>query len=681
MTVHNLEGVKQLEKLGFKRVVLSRELSIDEIKYIRENTNIELEVFIHGALCISYSGECLLSSMIGNRSGNRGNCAQPCRLKYDLIEENLKNETCKTIESGHLMSPRDNMGIYYLPELIKSGIDSLKIEGRMKSPIYVGTVTKIYRKYIDLVYQNINFDNDKIREIIKDELHKKNKNTNLSDFEELLQVFNRGGFETGHFNPNGNPNLIYKEKPNNMGIYLGKVLNINQNKGYITTNLKNNVSILDKIVINNNIYNITELMMHNNNLKEAFYGDTVTLGRMKGNINNNDNIYIIKSNKLSKEILESFKDNANIVKIKINGEIIIKKNAPISLKIWSDEGFYNGLEYMATSTNYPMQAQNTPITKEQVSKQLLKTGNTEFVFNNLDVILDNDLFVPNSILNDIRRTALIGLENLILKTYTHNLSYRGIKAPIIKNRENSNKSITILLNSIKTNYNYSNLGNIDRIYIPLKYFLLQEYKKAIQKITLNYKTYIYFPIIMKDNYLNNLNIESTLKKFKIKGFVISHISQIDIISKYGLEIVGNYSLNIFNNYAVEFLQSQGITNLTLSPELKGFEFNDFSNQDVIIYGKIPVMTNQYCYLGKSTKCYSSCSKKCMNSNNYYLQDRMKCRYRIIPDNKSTITTIYNYKPINLDKSQINSNNFRFDILDEPIEEIKKRNKDFLKTKF
>ena len=126
MTVHNLDGVLQLEKLGFSRVVLSRELSLDEIKYIRENTNLELEVFIHGALCISYSGQCLLSSMIGGRSGNRGLCAQPCRLPYELIEE--QNNNSLVLDKGYLMSPRDNFGMEFLPELIKMGINSCKIE-------------------------------------------------------------------------------------------------------------------------------------------------------------------------------------------------------------------------------------------------------------------------------------------------------------------------------------------------------------------------------------------------------------------------------------------------------------------------------------------------------------------------------------------------------------------------
>ena len=145
MSVHNLQGVLELQELGFSRVVLSRELSIEEIEYICENSNIEIECFIHGALCISYSGQCLFSSMIGGRSGNRGKCAQSCRLPYELIE----NEKT-TLDKGYLLSPRDLCSLDYLPRLINCGVKSLKIEGRMKSPEYVATVTRIYRKYINL---------------------------------------------------------------------------------------------------------------------------------------------------------------------------------------------------------------------------------------------------------------------------------------------------------------------------------------------------------------------------------------------------------------------------------------------------------------------------------------------------------------------------------------------------
>lgn len=190
MTVHNLEGVKELQKLGFKRAVLSRELSYEEIKYICDNTDVEIEVFVHGALCVSYSGQCLFSSMIGGRSGNRGKCAQTCRLPYKLLEEKTYNKVIlnsdgssqikhesiyNKLDKGYLLSTRDLCSLEYIPQLIKAGVTSFKIEGRMKSPEYVATVTRIYRNYIDMSLSNTS--GYKIDE---------------ADIKDLMQVFNRG---------------------------------------------------------------------------------------------------------------------------------------------------------------------------------------------------------------------------------------------------------------------------------------------------------------------------------------------------------------------------------------------------------------------------------------------------------------------------------------------------------
>ena len=213
MTVHNLNGALELQDLGFKRIVLSRELSINEIAHICKNTSVEIETFIHGALCISYSGQCLFSSMLGGRSGNRGKCAGPCRLPFELLENNT------SIDSGYLLSTKDLCGLDYIPELINAGVTSFKIEGRMKSPFYVATVTKIYRKYIDLALS----DNDYI--------------ISPEDRKILLQVFNRGMSSSGHLSNEGNRNLVFKEKPNNMGLFLGKIQKYNSQKGYITIKL------------------------------------------------------------------------------------------------------------------------------------------------------------------------------------------------------------------------------------------------------------------------------------------------------------------------------------------------------------------------------------------------------------------------------------------------------------
>ena len=165
MSITNSSAVKHWEQMGVSRVVLARECTLCEISQIASNSPLELEVFIHGALCISYSGQCLLSSAIGGRSGNRGLCAQPCRLPYEVIEENESKRT--TLDKGYVLSPRDNCAIELLPELIKLGIDSFKIEGRMKTPYYVGVVTRVYRKYIDLVLNNISLDNETLRSMIK----------------------------------------------------------------------------------------------------------------------------------------------------------------------------------------------------------------------------------------------------------------------------------------------------------------------------------------------------------------------------------------------------------------------------------------------------------------------------------------------------------------------------------
>lgn len=399
MTVHNLAGVKELEEMGFKRVVLARELSLEDIKYIRENTSIELEVFIHGALCISYSGQCLLSSMIGGRSGNRGLCAQPCRLPYELYEND------SLLDKGYLMSPRDNCAIEFLPELIKLGINSFKIEGRMKTPYYVGVVTKIYRKYIDLVLENINLDNTDLKKLINAKLNQKNETTFLSDKEELMQVFNRGNFSTGHFKENRE--LIFKDKPNNMGFFIGTISHINENKGHLKLKLENTLSIGDRISINNESYTVSELMIDNKNFSTLEKGSIAKIGRMKGKISVGNKVYRIETLNLNKHISPTFKEDKNFRKIMLNAEIIIKKNKPISLKVWSDEKFYKGLEFIATSNVCPDIAQNKPISKEKILEQLNKTGNTEFEFKDIKIDLDDNLFIQMSALNDIRRTALV----------------------------------------------------------------------------------------------------------------------------------------------------------------------------------------------------------------------------------------------------------------------------------
>ena len=649
MTVHNLESINILEKLGFSRAVLSRELSLNEIEYITKNSNIEIEAFMHGALCISYSGQCLLSSAIGGRSGNRGRCAGPCRLPYELLDSK------STLDKGYLLSCRDLCSLEFLPQLINCGITSFKIEGRMKSPEYVATVTRIYRKYMDLVLNNKDYKID-------------NK-----DLEDLLQSFNRGNFSTGHLSNSENRKLIYKEKPDNTGIYIGNVTKFNSSKGHIKLKLTNSLAIGDKISVNSNKYNVSELMINNRNVKTANINDFVEIGRMKGNISENDKIYKIESKELTDIALKSF--NSENKKIKLSATLTVKENLPIELKITSlENGFYKDLSVCNVSNIIPEPATNTPITKERLISQLNKTGNTEFEFTNININLDDNLYIPSiSSLNELRRDSLSKLENLVLSKYINQVDL--VKLNLKHNNLNThNKKVAVLLNTINLNFDYSNLNNVDKLYIPLKYFILEDYSSILKNLCDNFNVYIYMPTIIRKNYKNIIanKLDKILEKFKICGFVISHISQIEMTKKYNLELIGNYTLNVFNNLSINELNNIGLSTITYSPELdKSFiNFLDIpKNSELIVYGKLPVMTMNYCPLGASNKCYADCKKLCKSVEKFYLKDRLNFKFRIIPDNIETVTTMYNSKITSISHLDFICSNIRIDIIDESVEEI------------
>jgi len=656
MTIHNLDGVNKLEKLGFKRAVLSRELSIDEIEYICKNSNIEIEVFAHGALCVSYSGQCLMSSLIGGRSGNRGKCAQPCRLPYELLDENEK-----IIDKGYLLSTRDLCGLETLPQLIKSGVTSLKIEGRMKTPEYVATVTKIYRKYIDLAEKYISGE---ITEYIIDE----------KDKQDLMQVFNRGGFSSGHLSNEANKKLVYSEKQNNMGLPLGKIIKYNPKKGLVTTKLENTLSIGDGISFENENtkYIISELMENNKNIKQAIGGQTVTFGRMKGNINVGDKIYKITDKALSTLAIESY--NKEYRKNLIDCKLDIHQNQKIFVTLYS-KNFDINIDFIY---NYiPELAQNAPITEEKIINQFNKTLDTCFQFDKLEINLDNNLFMPVSVINDIRREALSKLETEILSTFERK---SNSSLPIVHNIENTPKilipSVSLLLNILNLNYDYKKLENIDKIYIPLRYFKIKEYKDIILNLSNKYKLYIYLPSIIKKDYMSVTKkiIDNAISTFKIYGIVISNLSHLEILPDTKLDIIGNFTLNLYNSFTANKLSNLGLHTITISPELEKDAINNICNtsilnKELIVFGNTPLMTMNYCLLGKTNKCYEKCNHSCTNERTYYLKDRMGFKFRVLPDNTQTISTIYNSKITSISHTDFNVQSVRIDVLDENIDEI------------
>ena len=656
-SVYNLEGALELQKLGFKRIVLARELSYKEIEYITKNVDVEIECFIHGALCISYSGQCLASSMIGGRSGNRGKCAQCCRLPYELLENN------NTIDKGYLLSPRDLCGLEFLPSLINSGVSCLKIEGRMKNPEYVATVTRIYRKYIDLAYSNEEY-------VISDE-----------DKKDLMQVFNRGKFSNGHLEEKTNNNLIFKEKPNNMGLFLGTVSNFNSQKGYITLKLNESLSIGDTVSLEkeNGTYTVSELMIKNKNMKNVESNKIVTIGRMKGNIKIGDKICKMSSKSLSEKALASFQNDVQNKKIGLECNVSIKKNCPISINVTSSckNDIYKDLNISVSLNVYPIDAINKPLDKEKVVAQINKTTSTPYNFSRINVDLGENLFLPSfSSLNELRRKALEEVEKFAISNihrksdFTLNMLDENIK------KFQGSKQIFVLLNILNLDFNYDDLKNIDNLYIPLKFFKEKNYEKLIELLTHKFNTYIYIPTVLKTDYIETFStiIAQSVEKYDIKGFVVSNISNLELLKEYlntDLKFIANYTFNIYNTYTELELEKLGINKFTISPELDKDSILSLcnNNSELIVYGNIPIMNMSYCLLGNSNKCYEKCSRKCLSKKVYELKDRLGMKFKIIPDNSQTVTTIYNSKTTSIKHDNFLVSSVRIDILDESIEEI------------
>lgn len=641
MTIYNLDGAREIESLGFSRCVLARELSIEEIEHICKNTKIDIEVFIHGALCISYSGQCLMSSMIGGRSGNRGKCAGTCRLPYSLINNG------KVQEHGYLLSSKDVCTLDIIPDLINAGVKSFKIEGRMKSKEYVGIVTSIYRKYIDLAESG--------KKYIVDE----------DDREKLMQIFNRGGFSTGYLKGKLGKDMMYTKRPNHMGVQVGEVISYNPSKGHVKIKLSKELNLGDSISINDSSCKISELMNGNNNIKSASIRQVVTVGRIKGKILKGNKVYRTVSEKLNKEVIEfSSKEN---IKRPINAKIYLKENEPIKLGI---EDIWSKTKLIKTEDTIVKKAEKNGISKERIKEQLSKTGNTPFEIEEIQVVADDNIILPISAINSIRRNAIEKLQNEILKSFKRkksaNIEYKS--KSIVKNNTSEPK-VSLALNTFNENTNYSNLTGVDNIYIPFRLFLKN--KETINKIIKKFNTYVLLPSITKGNY--EILIENNLKEIlrnNIKGIVVSNLSHLELLKKYEIEkldLIANYTLNVSNSYTAQELEKLGVSKVTLPPELDKESIQSLDRnikKEAIVYGRTLLMTTEYCTIGRVNNCPGICEK-----GTYKLKDRMGFEFPIYTDRVNCNNLIYNSKITSISWKDLNVDSIRIDILNETEEEI------------
>lgn len=567
MHIHNLEGVKFANDVGLKRVVLARETNYELLKEIRENTNIQLEIFIHGALCISYSGECLMSYMIGGRSGNRGTCAQACRMKYDLISNNKKVNT-----NDYLLSTKDLNTIEDIPKLIDIGIDSLKIEGRMKRPEYVYLITSLYRKAID---NYIEYGKTNITE---------------KDILEMKKIFNRE-FTKGFLFNEKNNNFINSYRPNHIGIEIGKIIGKNKNK--IQIKLFNSINQGDGIRILNNTDNgcILNKIYLNGLLVNSANKDDIIEIELDGNIN--DKVVktsdIIQLNKINSLI------NNKKRKIKINMTIKLFVGKPIEIILSDGKNNINCKYGIVEKSN------KITMNNENIIKQLNKLGNTVYEIENLNIERDKDIFIPISELNEARRQATLELD----KRRMYNIPYKKEKYSICLNEYTEKKGYSIIIDTLEQ-YNNIKDKNIKYIYTDNKELLNINDDRIIYK--------------------NSRVIE------KVK--LVSNSLNSEIGSLYLNKGYSDVGINVVNSYTVAFLHSIGIKRITLSYELNEKQIINLINCYKKRYKKTPnleliisdipeVMIMKYDLLGD------------YNIKDGYLIDSKKRKFKVIRKNNLT----------------------------------------------
>ena len=606
MHIHNEEGVKLVKELGLTRAVLARETDYETIAKIKKDVDIELEIFVHGALCISYSGQCLMSSLIGNRSGNRGTCAGSCRHKYDVLDENLN---IKNIDKYNL-STKDLNSLHDLEKLIKTGADSFKIEGRMKSKAYVYLVVSLYRKAIDSY-----FETGKIE-------------INEKDLEDLKYTFNRLFTKGFLFNADNN-DIINPFRPNHLGVEIGKVLKYE--KEFVTIKLTKNLNINDGIRFiskEDKGFIVTSMFKNKQRIKEAKKGDIISIPSKEKIMVGSDVVktfdYII--DKKIESILTS-----KTKKIKIKGNVKIEPNRHVYLQI-SD-----GTNIIDVKSNiiaeYPLK---NPTEVSRIESQIMKTGDTIYEFEELKIDNNEPFFIPIKEINELRREALQKLNDLRLN------SKKIIKKKyFIDNlkdfKKEKNKSVYI-----KTLNQYKQIKNrkIDEIILDKDLFDLIDDDRKILKI----------PRVMTnfDHYNQKLLI-----------------GEMGSLNKYD-NVNTDFSFNVVNSYAVAFLHSRGVHKITLSYELETYQieeiidayksrYNKHPNLEVIVYGKEEVMVSKFNLL----KYYDI-------KNKGYLKDRFGNKYPIIV--KDNLMYIYNYEPRrikNIDELySIGINSIRYNLLDE-----------------
>lgn len=622
MTVHNVAGVNLLEQQGVKRVVLARELSLQEIDHISKNTSAELELFVHGALCYSYSGQCLFSSLVGGRSGNRGRCAQPCRLPYTLYSERGGKQP---VEGKYLLSPSDQTLIDYLPALHESGVYSLKIEGRMKRPEYVAIITRSYRQMLDHLLDG---DGKPDTEALK---------------REMAGIFNRD-FSPGYLDSRVLKRLS-RQRPDNRGVTIGRVISQNPD-GRTAISLQETLSKGDGVKIwvshgKSPAFLVERMEVNGRQVNSAAAGETVILW-VDQKVAPHDLVFKTHDENLIDSARASF-ENVKYPVVPVDIEVFLNRGERLRAVYRTADGY----EAVAATVSLAEPAQQKPLDENSLAEKLGRLGNTPYELRHLTLRSEDSLIVPFSELNQVRRDAVSQLNELLVIKNSRQVKAEGIYA------QKKDGLAAALRKKSKSKYNRTQLrvmvssisaaeqalaAGADRIYLALEGQGTHKRPNADaikllsqQAIHQGCELVPALPRIRKPG--DRFDYTKLVRESASSQVMVGDLGAIHWCQTNGLDFWADYSLNILNPMSLEQLKKWGAQGVCVSPELNMNqlrEFPDLSAVELLVYGEIVLMVSQTCALYETLEDNPKCSHWCRREQ-YYIQDEKGYRFPVQGD--------------------------------------------------
>lgn len=621
MTVHNDQAALLLQKQGVARIVLAREMSLEEINRIHQETpGMEFEVFVHGALCFCYSGQCLFSSMVGGRSGNRGRCAQPCRLPYQLMADNGAEKKPVEARGRYLLSPADLCLVDHLAELKKAGVNSLKIEGRMKRPEYVAVVTSAYRHALDLLRSN--------PEARVDETRRK----------KLYQIFNRT-LGTGFLAPGQKALSI--NRPNNRGVYLGRV--ISHYSGYITIKLSDTLALGDGLEVwvaqgKGPSAIVKAIDLDGQAVVQAVRGQVVTVP-MPGRAAPGDRVFKTHDQALIAEAQASLQAD-QAFKIPVKMMIRIKAGSPLQLTL--DDSAGRSVRVEGSTIAVPAQGQ--PLEEEVILEKLSRLGGTPFVLDEYRLEYEGNLILPYSDLNESRRRAAEQLLALITHRPAPDAEdqarfQQGVKerlGPKSVRRRIAPPLLSIAVGTVEAARQGIEAG-ADRVYIAIEgwrgYTAKREEIAALSRWGSQRGAEV-IPALPRIQKAGEMQPWQEIKPAAFPALLVGNLGALSWAMQNGIPCRTDYSLNCFNQFSLDWLLSRGVQGACLSPELnleQLHNFRDLSAAELMVHGDLTLMVSESCPIEAAKggeKCGSACQKA-----RYWLRDEKGYEFPVATDKK------------------------------------------------